>query len=263
MKIKSLLLLGLATIFSMDALAAFTDTRDFRLSGVVYNLDDVARTAQIAGLTEGDVTSIEFPATITVDSKTYAVVEFSDTWKNGKSAAPASPKAKWYQTEAVTALTKITVNFDNFTKEPDATTFDIATLTELIFKGTSTIDGDVNLKAYGYSDKLATLDLSGLSAKSGKKVSIGTSYAAFTALTTVKLNGIDLVKDAFKGNTKIATVSGVKGVGQDAFNGCTGLTTVTLVEGATIAEGAFEGATALTTINMGVATEIGKNAFKK
>ena len=246
MKIKSFLLLGLTTIFSMNAFAAAGD--DFKKDGIVYNvINDAARTVEVKGVFDGTYTSINIPATVANGGITWAVTGFAASWSSAQTAT--SPEIA---TEAVTA-TKMTVDVSNFAASPGLTI--PTSVTELIVKGTSQNDFTIPT-----GTAVTNLDASELTAATGKTLKL-TSFSSTSTIKEVALNA-NITDVAFYHCTSLVKISGVKTVVKDAFNGCTALTTVSLAEGATLAESAFDGASALATINMGVATEIGKNAFK-
>ncbi len=105
------------------------------------------------------------------------------------------------------------------------------------------------------------------------EVSFGTSHKTIeeglfegnTTITTVDLKNVEVLsKNAFKGCTKVATVSNattVTDVKESAFEGCTALKTVAFST-ATFAAGSFKGCTALETIDVGKTTSLDRTAFE-
>ena len=250
MKIKSLLLLGLLTMFGMNASAV----EYFKANGIVYvTSGDVNRTATVYGLRDASVSTYEIPATvtgkITAGEFEFKVIGFDASWLTARTTAGSG-----FETEACTTTLKtLTVNIDNFTSVP--TTADLSTaLEKLTLKGTY----DANLTVPVYTTG-KTIDLSNLAVTSGKTLSLA-SYASNTNVEEITvpatMTGVD-----FKGSTKLVKISGIKNVAASAFQNVTTLTTVSLAEGATIGNLAFAGCKALGTINMSVATSIGNNAF--
>ncbi len=105
------------------------------------------------------------------------------------------------------------------------------------------------------------------------EASFGTSHKTIeeglfegnTYITTVDLKNVTSIsKNAFKGCTKVATVSNatsVTDVKESAFEGCTALKTVAFST-AKLAAGSFKGCTALETIDVGKTTSLDRTAFE-
>jgi hypothetical protein len=257
MKIKNLLLLGLMVFGSMNASAS-----DFKAGGLVYDVNQAAKTATVIGIRTGYITatqkSIEIPATITDgDGVVCKVTGFNTTYWN----TAAYPNTD-YQTTAAPTCESIIINIDNFAKEPTVAQLTFATLKSITLKGTSTINNDYQVLDYaGAVANLETLDLDELAAKSGKKVVLNAQTALATPkLKTVTLPGIDLPTNAFAGQTALESVTGVKNIGSSAFDGAKKLATITFT-GTVIGNKAFNDAAALTTIDLSAVETIGKKAF--
>lgn len=256
MKIKNLLLLGLMAFGSMNASAA-----DWKAGGLVFNVDATAKTATVVGIRTGYITasqkSIEIPATVTDgDGVVCKVTGFSTTyWTTANYTTSIG-----FETDNTQACTSMTINIDNFTNEPAAAQIPTS-VTSLTIKGTSTIPNDFTVNDFTTTvTGLVTLDLSGLSAKAGKKV-VFTAQGTSTALVTAKLPGIDVAANGFKNFTALKTVTGTKNIGDNAFDGCTALESIDLSKAETIGISAFAG-TKIATADLSAAKTIGKDAFK-
>ena len=102
--------------------------------------------------------------------------------------------------------------------------------------------------------------------------SSGTSYSGDIIIpSTVTYEGVDykvssIGNSAFNGCTGLTSITipnGVTFIGNSAFNGCTSLTSITIPNGVTsICEGAFQNCTSLTTVSIpNSIITIGQNAF--
>ena len=253
MKIKNLLLLGLMTIGSMNAFAAAVT---HKAGGIIYSYDDTkiadgAVVSSISGnMKDAAAASITIPASFTDgDGNTVKVVGFAATW----ATAGLNVTGK---------VETLTVNIDNFKDLPTEAevTTGFTKLTKLVLKGTATADINLTIPNYNATKKLVTLDLSELSPKAGKTITLGAQNTNKN-LVTAKLPGVDIPNDVFKNCTALTTVTGIKNVGDNAFSGCTALESIDLSKAEEIGEEAFVG-TKLASVDLSSAKEIGKRAFK-
>lgn len=97
-------------------------------------------------------------------------------------------------------------------------------------------------------------------------VTIGTAFKGVTAISSIDGlgKGTAIADDAFNGCTSLTTVKAdsITTVGKNSFNGCTALTSVTFSNATKIGESAFASCKALKTVSISKVTEIGASAFK-
>ena len=259
MKIKSLLLLGLMTLMSSNVWAV--PPTKFINNGIQYKISSMDATKFTAKVTVEGIAdntkgkaivaakAVEIPASasVNVDDDTWAltVIGLEDGWMGSILD--------------FTGATSVTINIDNFASLPAASKFATA-ITTFTLKGTSTYDGDLNIPDYtGTLTAMKTLDLSALAPKSGKKINLG-AQSVSVKLETVKLPGVDVPANGFQGSTALATVTGTKNIGNDAFNGCSKLASIDLSQAVTIGSTAFVG-TMVAAADLSKAETIGFSAF--
>ncbi len=135
----------------------------------------------------------------------------------------------------------------------------------------SDLFGEVNEIVIGTSGSVSAKALNALT--TATKVSFGTGHKTIeeslfegnTHITTIDLKNVTTIsKNAFKGCTKVATLSNatsVTDVKESAFEGCTALNSPTF-SAAKFAAGSFKGCTALETIDAGKTTSLDRTAFE-
>lgn len=281
MKIKSLLLLGLMTLLSMNA---FADVSYNKVDGIVYRFTfDSNHTndkAEVLGVsvsvanTDNIIKNLTIPATVPDGNGISFPVKGFETsgrvWYEG-TTYDYYDIAGVYQIKGIVGLVQtMTIDITNFTDQADLTGY-IDPLTS----GSNTMDLKIKgaLKADytvpGFA-RVKNLDVSELT---GKNVIFGNGTLAYPGpqMVTIKATAAIVEASAFKNNEALQKFDGVKTVKENGFLHAKALTEAVLAEGATLGTSAFSYAgdpdsdgptpSSFTKINMGVATEIGTQAF--
>ena len=267
MKLKNLSrILLLATLLMVTtAQTAWAETAT--IGDIVYDLDKYARTAKVDNNQSYTGTSVTIPATIEYDGVTYRVTAIGDGAFEGTGLTSVSFEAGSQLTtigksafKNCAGLTSVTI--PNSVETIGDNAFEGTGLTSVSFETGSQLT-TIGYAAFKNCTCLTSFTIPNSVTTIGKEAFKGTGWYDNQPDGLLYLSNWLLT---YKGDKPTGTLSisdGTKGIADNAFYKCTGLTSVTIPNSVTtIGDNAFDRCTGLTSINIpSSVTTIGDNAF--
>lgn len=262
MKIKSLLLLGLMTMFGMNAFAQ----TDYKKDGIWYKIAADGKSATVnaisAKMSDASAAAITIPTSfVDGDGNTVPVVGFESSWYSPKSInyyEGSTPQVE--TTKDITKLTK-TLSIDVTNHKAALSSTEIAGFTileKLVLSGTFTPGGTVSDYKYNVAGKLKTVDLSNLKGKD-KVIIVAGTFQTNSTLESITLPAQATVieANAFDNASALKAIdlTNVTEIGDYAFDGCANANFKSLTIGSKVAKGkigtgAFQNMTKLESVTI-------------